>query len=188
MAGEVPTNLFHRVAELLSEAHLRFQTALEAGKLPAFGLPPHHRGPGSCVEPTLRSMAPFNSFLFRLVGSLSTKRSINLSFDEAAKVKSLVKGLLDSQSMSFWLFSTLLHWLKELGFVPPDPTLFEQIVQSLSLSFVGAASSSAALATYFQAKRREGVLSHFPSHVGLHFRRIWLVLPFLDRISLMRKS
>ena len=31
--------------------------------------------------------------------------------------------------------------------------------------------SSAALATYFQAKRREGVLSHFPSHVGLHFRR-----------------
>ena len=27
------------------------------------------------------------------------------------------------------------------------------------------------LATYFQAKRCKGVLSHFPSHVGLHFRR-----------------
>ena len=27
------------------------------------------------------------------------------------------------------------------------------------------------MATYVQAKRREGVLDHFPSHVGLHFRR-----------------
>ena len=102
---------------------------------------------------------------------MSSKRSLSLSFDETAKVESLAKGLLDSQSMSFWRFSALLHWLKELGFVPPDPALFEQLVQSLSLSFVGAASSSAVLATYFQAKHREGVLSHFPLHVGLHFRR-----------------
>ena len=83
---------------------------------------------------------------------MSSKRSLNLSFDEAAKVESLANGLLDSQSMSFWLLSALLHWLKELGFVPPDPALFEQLVQALSLSFVGAASSSASLATYFQAK------------------------------------
>ena len=102
---------------------------------------------------------------------MSYKRSLSFSFDEAAKVKSLARGLLDSHSMSFWLFSAFLHWLKELGFVPPDPAIFEQLVQALSLSLVGSVSSSAALATYFQAKQRDGVLSHFPAHVGFHFHR-----------------
>ena len=55
--------------------------------------------------------------------------------------------------------------------MPPDPALFEQLVQALSLSLVGSASSSAALATYFLAKWREGVLSHFRAHMGLHFHR-----------------
>ena len=96
---------------------------------------------------------------------------ISFSFDEAAKVESLTKGQLDSFSLSFWLFSTVLHWFKELGFTPPDPALYEQLVQSLSLSFVSFASSSAALAMYFQAKRQEGVLSHFLARVGLHFHR-----------------
>ena len=178
VAAEVPTNLFHRVAnlfhrvaELLSEARLRFQTALDAGKLPASGLPLRHRGPGSYAEPTLWDAAPFNASLFRLVGSFFSKLSINLSFDEAAKVKSLARGILDAQSISFWLFLTLLHWLKELGFVPSDPALFEQLVQPLSMSFVGESSSAASLATFFQAKRRKGVLSYFPSHVGIHFPR-----------------
>ena len=117
----------------------------------------------------MQSVALFNSSLYRLVGSLFSRRFINLSFDEAAKVASLAKGLLDSHSMSFWLFLTLLHWLRELGFVPLDSALFEQLVQLLSLPFIGASSSSAALATFFQAKHCEGVLSHFPLHVGLHF-------------------
>ena len=60
-AGEVLTNLFHRVAELLSEACLHFQTALVAGKLPAAGLLSHCRGLGACAEPTLQAAAPFNS-------------------------------------------------------------------------------------------------------------------------------
>ena len=109
MSGEVPTNLFHRVAELLSGARLQFQMALEAGKLPAAGFPSRRRGPGACVESTLRAAVLFNSSLYRLVGNLSTKPSLNLLFDEATKVKLLAKVLLDSLSMSFWLLSALLH-------------------------------------------------------------------------------
>ena len=170
-SNDVPTMLFHCVAELLVDHRRKFQANLEASKLPASGLPSRRRGPGACEEPTLRSAAPINSSLFCLVGILSSRRSISFSFDEAAKVKLLVKGQLDAHSMSFWLCSTFLHWLKELGFVPLDPALFEQLVQALSLSLVGLASSSAALTTYFQAKRRQGVLSRFSAHVGLHFRR-----------------
>ena len=99
-AAEVPINLFHRVAELVSES---------LGKLPSSCLALRRRGPGAAVDPTLHAAAPFNNYLFRLVDSLLAKRPINLSFDEAVKVESLVKGLIDSQSMSFWLFSTFLN-------------------------------------------------------------------------------
>ena len=49
--------------------------------------------------------------------------------------------------------------------------LFAHLIQNLSLALVNAASSSASLAAYVQAKHREGVLSHSPSHVGIHFRK-----------------
>ena len=68
-------------------------------------------------------------------------------------------------------FSTLLHCLKELGFEAPDPSLFGQLVQEVSGSLVTAANSASGLAAFMLAKRREGVLSHFPSHVGPHFKK-----------------
>ena len=121
---------------MLRNCCLRLQTALDAGKLPASGLPPRRKGPGSCSKPTLRTAAPFNSALFSIVGSLSSKQSVSFLFDEAAKVENLAKGILDAQSIFFRLFSTLLHWLKELEFVPMDPALFEQLVQALSILLV----------------------------------------------------
>ena len=141
----------------------------EARKLPNVALLSHRRSVASCAEEGLRGHAPFNPDLPRMVGNLSSRRSINFSFDEAAKVESLLKGIMESQSLAFWLLSALLHRLKELDFVPPDAALFAQLVQSLSLALVSASSSSASLATYILAKRREGVLAHFPSHVGIHF-------------------
>ena len=85
-------------------------------------------------------------------------------------MESLCKGLLSAQSSGFWLFSSLLHWLKELRFSAPDPSLFGRLVQEISGSMVTAANSAAALSTYLVAKRREGILSHFVSHVGSHFK------------------
>ena len=52
-SGEISTNLFPRVAELLSETCLHFQMAMEAKKLPAAGLPLHRRGPGACSDPSM---------------------------------------------------------------------------------------------------------------------------------------
>ena len=55
--------------------------------------------------------------------------------------------------------------------MPPDPALFGRLVQEMSGSMVSSASNSAALATFMAAKRRDGILSHFPSHVGAHFKK-----------------
>ena len=86
-------------------------------------------------------------------------------------MESLCNGMLAAQSSGFWFFSAFLHWLKELGFEAPDPSLFGQLVQEVSGSLVTAANSASGLAAFMLAKRREGVLSHLPPHVGAHFKK-----------------
>ena len=154
-AEGVPT-LFHRVLELRAEHRQRFRTAAETGKPPSSALSARGRDRAACLDPSLAAATPANTGIPRLVGSLSNKCLLSFSFDETARVESLCKELLASQSSSFWLFSALLHWLKELGFVPPDPALFGQLVQEMSGSMVSSASNSVALATFLAAKRREG--------------------------------
>ena len=132
---------------------------------------PSRRDRGCCSDPTIESSTPMNPSILQLVGAISNRRSLNFSFEEAARVESLCNGMLAAQSSGFWFFSALLHWLKELGFEVPDPGLFGQLVQEVSGSLVTAANSASGLAAFMLAKRREGVLSHFPSHVGAHFKK-----------------
>ena len=170
VAEGAPT-LFHRVAELREEHQGRFRAAAEAGKAVASAVPYCRRNRGCCSDPLLESSPPMNPSIPRIVGALSNRHSLNFSFEEAARVESLCNGMLAAQSSGFWFFSALLHWLKELGFKAPDPGLFGQLVQEVSGSLVTSANSASGLAAFMLAKRREGVLSHFPSHVGPHFKK-----------------
>ena len=169
--AEGEPTLFHLVAELHEEHRARFRVAAEAGKAVASALPLRRRDRGCCSDPAIESSTSMNPSIPRLVGALSNRRSLSFSFEEAARVESLCNGMLAAQSSGFWFFSALLHWLKELGFEAPDPSLFGQLVQEVSGSLVTAANSASGLAAFMLAKRREGVLSHFPSHVGAHFKK-----------------
>ena len=155
-----------------------FRAAAEAGKAVASALPSLRRDRGCCSDPTIESSTPMNPSIPWLVGALSSRRSLNFSFEEAARVESLCNGMLAAQSSGFWFFSTLLHWLKALEFEAPDPSLFGQLVQEICGSLVTAANSASGLAVFMLAKRREGVLSHFPSHVGPHFKKYLAVAYF----------
>ena len=166
--AEGSPTLFHRVAELHEDHQARFRAA---GKAVSSALPSRRRDRGCCSDPMIVSSTLMNPSIPWLVGALSNRRSLNFSFEEAARVESLCNGMLAAQSSGFWFFSALLHWLKELGFEAPDPGLFGQLVQEVSGSLVTAANSASGLAAFMLAKRREGVLSHFPSHVGPHFKK-----------------
>ena len=137
----------------------------------ASALPSRRRDRGCCSDPAIESSTAMNLSIPRLVGALSNRCSLNFYFEEAARVESLCNGMLAAQSSGFWFFSAFLHWLKELGFEALDPSLFGQLVQEGSGSLVTAANSASGLAAFMLAKRREGVLSHFPSHVGAHFKK-----------------
>ena len=137
----------------------------------ASALPSRRRDRGCCSDPTIESSTTMNPSVPRLVGALSNRLSLSFSFEEAARVESMCNGMLAAESSGFRFFSALLHWLKELGFEAPDPGLFGQLVQEVSGSLVTAVNAASGLATFMLAKRREGVISHFPSHVGAHFRK-----------------
>ena len=151
VAEGTPT-LFHRVAELREEHQARFRAAAEAGKAVSSGLPSCRRDRGCCSDPALESSASMSPLIPRLVGTLSNRLSLNFSFEEAARVESLCTGMLAAQSSGFWFFSSLLHWLKELGFEVPDPSLFGQLVQEVSGSLVTKANSASGLAAFMLAK------------------------------------
>ena len=130
--------LFHRVAELSEDHQARLRAAAEAGKAVSSALPSCRRDRGCCSEPAIVSSTPMNPSIPRLVGAFSKRRSLNFSFEEAARVESLCNGMLAAQSSGFCFFSALLYWLKELGFEAPDPGLFGQLVQEVSGSLVTA--------------------------------------------------
>ena len=100
-AAEGAPTLFHHIMELRAEHRQRFRAAAETGKLPS-----RRRGRGRCSNPSLVAATPVNTGIRKLVGSLSNKRSLSFSFEEAARVEPLCKGLLSAQSSGFWLFSS----------------------------------------------------------------------------------
>ena len=165
--AEGSPTLFHRVAELREEHQARFRAA---GKAVASALPSRRRDRGCCSDPMIESSTPMNPSIPRLVGALSSRRSLNFSFEEAARVESLCNGMLAAQSSGFCFFSTLLHWLKELGFEAPDPSLFGKLVQEVSGSLVTAANSASGLAAFMLAKRREGGALALPFACGSPFQ------------------
>ena len=98
---ESAPTLFHRVAELREEHQARFRAAAEAGKVVFSALPSRRRDRGCCSDPALESLASMNPSIPRLVGALSSRRSLNFSFEEAARVESLCNGMLAAQSSGF---------------------------------------------------------------------------------------
>ena len=148
--AEGSPTLFHRVAELREDHQVRFRVAAEAGKAVSSALPSRRRDRGCCSDPAIASSTPMNPSIPRLVGALSNRRSLNFSFEEAARVESLCNGMLAVQSSGFWFFRAHLHWLKELGFKAPDHGLFGQLVQEVSGSLVTAATKVASLSLFYR--------------------------------------
>ena len=94
-------------------------------------------------------MVPLNPSLPRLVGNVAGNKASTITNAEALCVESVVRQLLEAQSVFLWFFNAVLAWLKEQGFVPSEATWFKELIQAFSLSVVNASSSSALLSAFF---------------------------------------
>ena len=81
-------------------------------------------------------------------------------FDQASR--SVIAG----QSQSFWLLSSLLAPLRDEGFKPADPDLFDQTITTLSASLASQTNLSSGISEFVTSKRRESYLAHTSCPVG----------------------
>ena len=92
-------------------------------------------------------------------------------------MESVSRSLLDGISHSLWLLSGILSQLKQAGFSPPDPDLFNTNISSISTSLSSQARSAAALADFLQLKWRERYVAHTTLPLSQAQRHELLVSP-----------
>ena len=80
-------------------------------------------------------------------------------------------------SSSLWLMSRILAMLKQDGFQPADPTLFNAALASASATLSQQAHTSAAGSVFIRSKRRESLLAHSSIPVPEAQRRSLTVSP-----------
>ena len=83
--------------------------------------------------------------------------------------------MLAGQSQNFWLLSSLLAQLRDEGYKPADPTLFDKNVATLSASL--ASQTSTGVSEFVAAKRRESYLAHTSCPIAESVKRDLLVAP-----------
>ena len=99
--AEGSPTLFHRVAELREDRQARLRAA---GKAASSALPSRRRDRGCCSDPVIASSTPTNPSIPGLVGALSNRRSLNFSFEEAARVESPCHGDVGCAVVGFLVF------------------------------------------------------------------------------------
>ena len=82
------------------------------------------------------------------------------TFADLEKIERTACTLVAGQSQSYWLLSELLAQLKQDGFKPSDPVLFDKNISALSTSFATQTSVCAGISEFVTAKRRESSLAH----------------------------
>ena len=82
-----------------------------------------------------------------------------LSFSDMERVEKCSRTFVGGHSQSFWLMSALLSQLKQDGFQPSDPALFDKTISSLSATLATQTSLAAGLTDFLVSKHRESYLA-----------------------------
>ena len=88
------------------------------------------------------------------------------TFADLEKVEKCSRTLITGQSQSYRLLLALLSQLKQDGFQPSDPSLFDKNISALSASLATQTLICAGLTDFVMAKRRESFLAHVSFQVS----------------------
>ena len=104
-------------------------------------------------------------------------RASSMTLSDLERLDQTSRSIIAGQSQSFWLLSALLAQLKDEGYRPADPNLFDQSITALSASLASQTSLTSAMSGFVTAKRRESYLAHASCPVGDSVKRELLVAP-----------
>ena len=109
-------------------------------------------------------------------------RNASMSLSDMEKVERGVRSILAGDSQCFWLLSSLLAQLREDGYRPSDPALFDKNITSLSAALASQTTMAAGVTDFISAKRRESYLAHASCSVAESVKRDLLAAPGSDSL------
>ena len=87
------------------------------------------------------------------------------------------RTILSGDSQCFWLLSSLLAQLKDEGYKPADPALFDNNISALSAALASQTTMVAGISDFIASKRRESYLAHASCPIAGSVKRDLLVSP-----------
>ena len=91
--------------------------------------------------------------------TLKTRLS-SITLSNLVKIECATRTALAGDSQCFWLLSFLLAQLKEDGFQPSDPALFDKNISALFAALASQTTMAASVTDLISSKRRESYLVH----------------------------
>ena len=117
-----------------------------------------------CSWPAGRAVPVNDSLLSHYDRPLRPSLQVGLTVRDLMSLETSFRAQSESLSYAMWVLSGLLGFIRIQGFSPSDPSLFNQLVTSLSRSLAHQARVAASHTAYACHKRREFYLSHLPAY------------------------
>ena len=109
-------------------------------------------------------------------------RSSPVSLSDLERLDHASRTSLAGHSQSFWLLSSLLAQLRDEGYKPADPVLFDKNIATLSASLASQTTLSAGVSEFVTSKRHESYLAHTSCPIAESVKRDLLVVPGSDTL------
>ena len=97
--------------------------------------------------------------------SVPKSRAGTMSFSDMERLERTSRTIVGGFSQEYWLLSSLLSQLKQDGYRPSDPVLFDKTIQSLSASMALQTSLASGMTDFIVSKRWEFSFSCTGSNV-----------------------
>ena len=176
--------LYPRVSEIQASVH-EYEENLARKSRPLFRVLPSRRRALSIGDnPDFCKQQFLNSDFSRICRSRSVSKSrmASVSLADLERLDRVARMILAGDSQCFWFLSALLVQLKEDGYQPLNPALFDKSISSLSSALATQTNASACLSEFVTTKRRESYLSHSSITLPDSLKRDLLVAPGTDSL------
>ena len=176
--------LYPRVSEIQSSVH-DYAANLSRESRPLFKvLPSRRRAVSIGDDPDFCKQRFLNSDFARICRSRSVSKSrlASVSLADLERLDRVARMILAGDSQCYWFLSDLLVQLKEDGYQPSNPSLFDKSISLLSSALATQTNTSAFLSEFVTTKRRESYLSHSSISLLESLKRDLLVAPGTDSL------
>ena len=154
---------FARVQTAFEDADSRLDLLFETRRSDTSLLVPRKKLYSVAENPSRGKALPVNpSFEALLNRPVNSSRFMNFCLKDGQHLESALRNESEGLSHLMWVFTGLMALIKRDGYVPSDPSLFNQFVYSMSMGFSFQANSLASSISFVTKKRRETLLECLP--------------------------